>query len=552
MKTAVYQINSKYVHSSLAAWYLCAAVRERGCECEVLEGSINETEDVLFDRAMHADAQIIALSCYIWNIDRVLALAKRLKEHDPSIILVLGGPEVGYRAGSVLREYPYIDHVISGEGEVPLSELVYALSSGRRAFRIDGVSTREGEEYHLSEPCIMSTDPPCPYTDEYLSRLGGRISYIETSRGCPFSCAYCLSCSQSVRFFDVEKAKENILTLARAQTKTVKFVDRTFNADRARARELFSFIIDKHSDGSIPDGVTFHFEIAGELVDAETMDILRGVPAGLFQLEIGVQSFNPDTLRAIHRHTDTRRLCEVIFELSSYGNIHIHTDLIAGLPYEDIVSFRQSYNTLASLGSHKVQLGFLKLLHGSDMREQPELFPCEYDANAPYTVKSTPWLGEDDLQELELVERANDGIFYSGRFAKTVQYLLCATGYDQYTLAHKLGTALYNSTTPALDTLFDRMYGLCSGMHGVRADVLRDMMLYDRIAHDSSCVIPHSLRIRDPRLRELSERIREHYPKASGVRRCVGILYTEGRAIFADYDKKHPVTGLYEVKSIEL
>ena len=547
MKTAIYQINSKYVHSSLAAWYLAAALRNDGCDCEVLEGSINEPLSVHLGRVEDTGASVCALSCYIWNVDLVLSLAASLKEQDGSRIIVLGGPEVTYRAESILSEYDFVDYVILGEGEGPLAALVGSLARGEYRPRSSGICYRG----HFTPPHSSLADPPDPYCDEYLERLKGRISYIETSRGCPYSCAYCLSCRVGVRFFDIERAKRDIITLANSGTRTVKFVDRTFNADRARARELFSYIIALRRNGDIPDGVTFHFEIAGDLVDRETLNILRSAPAGLLQLEIGVQSFNQDTLRAIHRHTDRDKLSQVIGELSSFGNIHIHTDLIAGLPYEDIVSFRKSYDRLAALRPHKLQLGILKLLYGSDMREQPELYPCEYDSNAPYRVRSTPWLSEEDMNEIDIAERGSDGILYSGRFTRTVDYLLSVTGRGAYSLAYELGLALYGDGTPALDDLFDRMYEYCSHMQGVSADRLRDVMLCDRIAHNNSCVIPHGLRIPDPRLRDISDRLAELHPIEGKARRCVGILYTENRVVYADYITKHPVTEEYELIKID-
>lgn len=548
MKTAVYQINAKYVHSSLAAWYLAASIRGRGYECAVLEGSINEPLTAHLERAAASGASVFALSCYIWNIELVLSLAEGLKRQDPDCIVILGGPEVGYRAESVLAEHWYVDYIISGEGEEPLAALVDSISCGEPRPHSDGICMRG----HISAPHVSHIDPPSPYCDEYLERLNGRISYIETSRGCPYSCAYCLSCRDGVRFFDINRAKRDILTLARSGSKTVKFVDRTFNANRARSLELFRYMIALYREGEIPDEVTFHFEISGDLVDRETLDLLRSAPAGLFQLEIGVQSYNPDTLRAIHRHADTQRLSDVIRELSSYGNIHIHTDLIAGLPHEDIGSFRRSYDRLASLNPHKIQLGVLKLLYGSDMRERPDIYPCEYDRNAPYRVRSTPWLSEEDMREIDIAEKGSDGILYSGRFTRTVEYLMSESEMTPYELAYALGDALYTDGTPALDDLFDSMYEYCSRMKGVSPERLRDLMLCDRIAHNNSCVIPHSLRIADPRLREIADRLAEAYPRTDGTRRCIGILYTEGRVVFADYRDKHPVSGQYELVKVEM
>ena len=196
MKTAVYQINSKYVHSSLAAWYLSAAIKERGYESVVLEGTVNEGEDAQLERAISSSARIFAFCCYIWNTERVLSLAKRLKETDPAYTVILGGPEVGYRAEECLSQYPYVDYVISGEGEIPLSELVAYLVLGGELPALDGISHRGC----ISSPYVMETDPPDPYCEEYFSELRGRIAYLETSRGCPYRCAYCLSCVQGYRY----------------------------------------------------------------------------------------------------------------------------------------------------------------------------------------------------------------------------------------------------------------------------------------------------------------------------------------------------------------
>ena len=285
MKTALIAINSKYIHSTLAVWYLSASLSDAGFECDVTEASINEDTERIYERVADTEADIYAFSCYIWNIDHVISIAKMIKAQNKDAAIVLGGPEAGYRAEDIFTKYPFVDYVISGEGEMPIVSLVRQLAECGVAMAGDGIS-KKGE---IVAPYEMPCDPPVPYTDKYLSSLCGRIAYIETSRGCPFLCAYCMSSKQHLRFFDIDRAKRDIITLASSGTKTVKFVDRTFNADRARAREIFSFIIEKRADGSIPDGVTFHFEIAGELVDRETLELLEKVPAGLFQFEIGVQ-----------------------------------------------------------------------------------------------------------------------------------------------------------------------------------------------------------------------------------------------------------------------
>ncbi len=550
MVVAICQINSKYVHSSLAAWYLSASLEEAGYECLVHEGSINESEDKLFSSLVELNADIYCFSSYIWNITLVLSLSKRLKEYDEGVTIVLGGPEVAYRAESVLKDYPYIDYVISGEGEVPIVSLVSSCQKGISPFENKAISGRMGSEIIVGEPCVELTDPPCPYSSKYLDALKGRIAYIETSRGCPFKCAYCLSGVQKMRFFDINRAKKDILTLARASCKTVKFIDRTFNADEERAYEIFSFILEERERGVIPPFVTFHFEIAGELITERTLALLKKVPVGLFQFEIGVQSFNKNTLRAINRRTNTERLALVIKELSSQNNIHIHADLIAGLPYEDIDSFRCTYNELYRLGSHKLQLGFLKLLYGSSMRETPELYPCEYEKLPPYTVKSTPWLSAEDFEVIKSAERANDAIFYSARFNRTVEYLLKASRLDPFSLAVFLGERVCSETSASLFSLFERIYGACSALEGVDGGILRDMLLFDRIAYDNSCVIPKSLRVEDARLPRIARFLREKYNVCNGVRMSVGILYSEGSVVFAKYDEKHPVSRRYRVYEI--
>ncbi len=546
----IYQINSKYIHSSLAAWYLFAAGREV-CDMGVLEGSINESDSALLERIEQSGARAVGFCTYIWNVDTVFRLSRKIKEQDSSITVILGGPEVSYRAEEVLLECPFVDYVISGEGEVPFSRLIFNLYN-KKSENIEGVSYRAGESIYLSEPYEMKNDPPCPYTEEYLGALKERIAYIETSRGCPYFCAYCLSCRQKLRFFDIERSKADILKLAVSGTKTVKFTDRTFNADRKRAVELLNFIISKHEGGEIPDNVTFHFEISGDLVDRAFVDTVKKAPAGLFQFEIGVQSFNEKTLSAINRKTDIKKLCQAITELSAIGNAHIHTDLIAGLPCEDKESFILSYNKLYSLGSHKIQLGILKLLSGSDMREKRELYPCEYEGSAPYKVKSTPWLSERDLAELETAERGNDGVLFSKRFERTVKYLLSATGKSAYELAYIFGEKLYSEGTMPLDELFNRLFELASGFCGVDKARLRDIMLSDRIEKNNSCVIPASLKIKDARLKRFSKRLGELYPQKEGIRRSVGILYTEGKVVFADYDCPRPVTEKYKLFFVDI
>ena len=291
MKVLICTFNTKYVHSALAPWCLRAGAKKYApdCECNIFEGTINENTDTLLEKILRYDFDLIAFSTYIWNKKLVLSLAERVKQHR-NVKIALGGPEVSYNVCEILSDSPYIDYVLSGEGE----EIFGRLCSGENVDEIPGISYRKNDGFVVKPPYVPLETPPSPYCDEYFEALNGRIAYIETSRGCPYRCAFCLSgrCG-TVRFFDLEKSKENIIKLSNSGTQTVKFIDRTFNADRERANEIFSFIIDGYGK-EIPKNVCFHFEIEGELLDNKTFSVLEKAPKGLFQLEIGLQTFNEE------------------------------------------------------------------------------------------------------------------------------------------------------------------------------------------------------------------------------------------------------------------
>ena len=394
-------LNSKYIHASLSPWCLLVGVREFGksdVNATVVESTINADLDELSESVNAAD--VYAFSCYIWNIEQTLYVCRKLKEkHDCKI--VLGGPEVAYRASDILEKYDFADFVLSGEGEFNFPKLIDALHSASSFYTVDGLTFRENGKI-VSIPEMVYTDtPPSPYCREFFDNLNSRICYIETSRGCPYRCAFCLSgrCG-NLRYFDMDMVKENIILLSNSGTKTVKFVDRTFNANYKRANEIFQFIKDNYGT-KIPVGVCFHFEIAGDILHEETLKILSEMPHRSVQLEIGMQSFNEQTLRLINRKTDIKKLIKNIKTLLSFNNMHIHIDLIAGLTGENFESFKNSFNTGYNLHAHMLQMGFLKLLYGSDMRENSDKYPCEYSDKPPYEVTSTPWLTAAEILKLK-------------------------------------------------------------------------------------------------------------------------------------------------------
>ncbi len=556
-KVVISTLNSQYVHSSLAPWYLLAGIRAYGgnsLSAFVVEGTINEQTGTVAERIIECNPDAVCLCCYIWNIEKTLEAARRIKSALPGTQIVLGGPEVSYNAEQVLND-PTVDFVVSGEGERPLALLLNALQSGSDIAGIPGLCYRDSQDVHISTPHVSEEDPPSPYVPEYFEALVGRIAYIETSRGCPFSCAFCLSGRQAgVRYFNLERVKREIVLVANSETKTIKFVDRTFNANKERARELFSFIIE-NIGASIPKGVRFHFEIAGDLLDEKTLEILSKAPAGALQFEIGLQSFNEKTLQSICRKTDTKALKENIRKLIVLG-IHLHIDLIAGLPYEDWDSFANSFNEAYALSPHMLQLGFLKLLHGSAMRGQPQEYPCEYSPKPPYEVMQTPWLSAVQLRSLHHTEDALGRLYNSSRFRRTLRYLLDNTGDTPFELFYRFGEHAHANAAQSLslDGYTEFFYRYFVEHEGVNPGALRDHLVCDRLATNSSGFLPKALRVEDGLLRRVRAELDRNglTKKPVGVRRSVAILYTKQSAVYVDYQDGDPVTGEYQLKEYTL
>ncbi len=551
LQVTIVGINSKYIHSSLAPWCLLSGVRTYGdgtAEVRVVEGTVNESDDVLLARLSETQPDVLCFCCYIWNITTVLRLAARLKEQHPALRIVLGGPEVGYNAAEVLSQ-PSVDCVLSGEGERPLALLLNAYALGEETVGLPGVCCRTESGLHIAPPYLPEDVPPSPYVPDYFEALGGRIAYLETSRGCPFSCAFCLSgrCG-SVRYYPEERAQNELILLANSGTSTVKLVDRTFNADRARALRLWRFITENYGT-RIPKGVCFHFEIAGDLLDEEALTVLCEAPAGLFQVEIGLQSFHAKTLEAVCRRTDTARLVTNIRHLLACQNVAVHLDLIAGLPEEDLDTFFDSFRTAYALRPHQLQLGFLKRLHGAPLAEQPERYPGTFAAQPPYEVCSTPWLSAAELARLHALEEVFDPVYNSGRFCRTLSYLTDKVGVDVVALFCRLSEALPTPRRPLPpEELAALLYETATPFDGVDADALYDAMVYDHVAANPAGVLPAFLdrqrtqRRRLKRLADTDDRLR----RPADVRRGTGLL-CDGTLVYADHTAPHPVTGRYDV-----
>ncbi len=432
MKILLTTLNSKFIHSNLAIRYIKSYVKDIE-EVHISEFTINQNLDYIASSIYKSNADIVGFSTYIWNLTETLQIAETLKLVKPDIKILLGGPEVTYDGRDFLKKYPFIDYIAYGEGEEIFKNFLLALKSGQGMEEVKGLIYRQGDEVIVNPPQGLIGDLnliPSPY-ESLGNEFKNRIVYFESSRGCPFNCKFCLSSTiKGLRYFHIERVKMEIENLIKGGVKQVKFVDRTFNADKKYAIEIMKFIIDKD-----PKDINFHFEVTAHLLDEEMLDFLSTVKEGLFQFEIGVQSTNDKTIDAIGRTTDFPKLREVTKRIKSFKNIHQHLDLIAGLPYEDYESFRDSFNDVYEIGPEKTQLGFLKLLKGSDLRSDTEKYNFKYLDLPPYEVLSNDFITYDDILKLKNIEDLVEKYYNEGYFQYSLAYIIenhYRTAFDFY------------------------------------------------------------------------------------------------------------------------
>ncbi len=548
MKACLVCLNAKYIHASPAPYVLLAGIRrygERVTDAEILEGTVNEDEGAILERISAHRPDFVGFCCYIWNVDLVLRLCGRIRERMPDTRLCLGGPEVGYRAEQLLKDHPEIDCVISGEGERSLARLLDALACGAEPQGTCGLHYRRGEETVSVPEAEPEEEFLSPLDGGYADRLNGRIAYYESSRGCPFRCAFCLSgrCGR-VRQYDAERAARDLARLAASGTRTVKLVDRTFNSDRARARRILEALIQR-SGRDFPSDVTFHFELSGQLLDEETLRVIERAPIGLFQFEIGLQSTNADTLRAIGRSVDYERILSVTRRLVSFGNCHVHLDLIAGLPHETLASWEEGFERAYAARPHMLQLGFLKLLSGTELDERREEYGLVASSAPPYEILSTPTMTADALSALHAFEEAFDRLYNSGRHRRTLHYLTDTAGISPLSLFRRIGKSLKDSPASGLDALTERLLTLFSEHPRVVRDRLLDAMMTDRIATNQNTHLPPFLVRYDRRIAIDRARRRDKIPRGYAS-------LSDGSLLSARYTKKNPVSGEYELETIQI
>lgn len=559
---ALVAVASSYVHSALAPWCLKAGVEayaRTSCQIQVVEGTINEPVDRVADRIIAVNPGILGLSCYIWNITFIKELLPLLRQALPDTVIVLGGPEVSPLPREALMACPQADYVLCGEGEKPFALLVDALTTGEGILKVPGLCCRGENGFHLSPAYQHGDMPPSPYCDVYFAQLRGRIAYLETSRGCPFHCAFCLSGKgERVRCTSMERAKKEMLALAQSGASTVKLVDRTFNASVSRAYQLFDFVIRQQGKG-IPEGVCFHFEIGGDLLDDATMERLATAPAGCIQLEIGIQSLNEESLRSVRRYTPIAALLQKLRRVIAPGNIHVHIDLIAGLPKEDMASFIQGFNRAFALYPHALQLGFLKVIPGSSMRLEPDTYPLSYSPLPPYQITDTPWLTAGDLARLQIAEQALEKLYNRGRFAYTMKEMTETWGISPFELFESLGIEITHAEKERgmplpLDVLTQVVFDALCRLFPERKEEVRNLMLRDRLATTVTPLIPACLRLSHPKYHQAKEGLASRHPPQKGIYRAMSLAADGDRllVLWADYDKPHSVTGRYRVNEMNL
>lgn len=434
MQVVLSAINSKYIHTGLGLRYVGEYAKAQGHEVTLIEETINTPILAVLEKIMAVPAQVYGFSVHIWNKQFVFKLIRMLRKLRPEAAIVIGGPEVAFDAERIFTELPQADYIVQGEGELVFSELLEYLAGGGAVPQ--HIAYREGEQVNLNGGITVIDDMsllPFPYPDLERMLAEHKIVYYECTRGCPFNCAYCLSgISRSVRKRPLELVLRDLDRFIAAGVPLVKFVDRTYNLDEKYFLPMMEHLAQADTNA------TFHFEIKADILSEHVMDFLATVPKGRFQLEIGIQSTHQPTLKAINRQDNWEKLAENVKRLLSFGNMHIHVDLIAGLPYEDLPTFAKSFDDVYGLGADMLQLGFLKVLPGTQMRRETEQHDLRYMDEPPYEILATKYMPYEDMLYLKHLDNILDQTANSGGFKYTLRALLRASGMTAFAFYRKL------------------------------------------------------------------------------------------------------------------
>lgn len=538
MKILLAACNAKYIHSNLAVYDLKAYSSDYDEHVILKEYTINQPKDEILKDIYSSGADVVCFSCYIWNISFVRELIRDLVKILPKTAFWAGGPEVSYDAEKFLTEMPEMTGVMVGEGEKTFHDLLEFYIDGKDSLEeISGIAYRTGDKIiHNGWRELMDLSA-IPFVYEHLEKFENRIIYYESSRGCPFSCSYCLSSiDKKLRFRDLELVKIELQFFLDHRVPQVKFVDRTFNCKHEHAMTIWKYILE-HDNGV----TNFHFEISADLLREEEMELMSQMRPGLIQLEIGVQSTNPETIRAIHRHMDLKKLEHCVNRVHSFRNIHQHLDLIAGLPYEDYDTFHQSFNDVYQMKPDQLQLGFLKVLKGSLMQKEAEVYGIVYKEKEPYEVLSTNWLTYGEVLKLKMVESMVEVYYNSGQFWHTLEYLVPLEK-DAFTFYEKLGSFYekkgYSEISHSRMRRYEILLEYLKEETDVPAEVAAQKMLYDLYLREKLKKRPAFA----PDQKQYETAV-WNYRKNNQVSKTAHIeVFENGTVILFDYEKRDPLS----------
>lgn len=547
MKILLAACNAKYIHSNLAVYDLQAYASDYADHIVLKEYTINQQKDDIMRDIYLEHPDVVCVSCYIWNLSFVKELMADLIKILPGADFWAGGPEVSYDAEKFLTENSEFKGVMVGEGEETFKELAgyYVEKNPQDLKNMTGICYRDGDQIiHNGWRQIMDLSS-IPFIYKDLSEFKNRIIYYESSRGCPFSCSYCLSSiDKKLRFRDTETVKKELQFFIDNKVPQVKFVDRTFNCKHDHAMAIWKYI-NEHDNGV----TNFHFEISADLLREEELQEMSTMRPGLIQLEIGVQSTNPDTIKAIHRTMDFEKLKGIVDRIHSFGNIHQHLDLIAGLPYEDYDSFRHSFNDVYALKPQQLQLGFLKVLKGSHMMEMCREYGIVYKTQEPYEVLSTKWLDYDHVLKLKTVENMVEVYYNSGQFQNTLEYLEKFFP-DAFSIYERLGSFYmekgYGDVSHTRMRRYEILLEFLEDVPEIFMDQVKDQMVYDLYLRENLKSRPGFARDQKPFERQVWDfRKREKVAKNAHVE-----VFADGTVLLFNYADRDPLTNNAHVTDV--
>ena len=559
MKFLLVAINAKYIHSNPAIYSLRAYAGEAYAEdIELAEYTINQYgRDILADIYLRKP-DVIGISCYIWNWDMVRWLIPELVKVLPKVKIWLGGPEVSYDADQIMKKYPQLTGVIIGEGEETFKELLEYYKAGRKKQlqEIAGLYLKDG----FTSPRELTELSALPFLYDDLDGFENKIIYYESSRGCPYRCSYCLSSiDKKVRLRDMQIVKKELQFFLDHNVPQVKFIDRTFNCNHAHAMEIWKYI------SSHDNGITnFHFEISADILNEQEIEILKQMRPGLVQLEIGVQTINPRTIEAINRKMDIDKLERIVAEIHSGRNIHQHLDLIAGLPFEDYESFGRSFDRVYAMQPEQLQLGFLKVLKGSDMHEHVQEYGIRYLEQPPYEVLYTNWISYGEIRRLKRIEEMVELYYNSGQFTHTLPVLEKAFSgpFAMYeALADYYQEQGYFTNSPARAYRYQILLEFAAMKDPANREIYRELLTYDMYLRENlksrpafAAEITEEEKQDIRRFYQTEEQERHYLPaydqydwkQLSRMTHLEPFRYPEPHYVLFDYQERNPLN--YEAK----